>query len=424
MLQKGHLEKIGDNLILRIAEENEEEIDRIIKLNIQVHGEDLKNYIYRLFNDHPNRKDHIWFYIEDELKDKIVSSGLLFPEIWDFEGINIPICEMGFVATAEEYRDHGLFSKINQCYEKIMQERGYILSVIRGVPFFYRRYGYEFAIPLDYGYKVSFDEIPESENYDIRIRRALEADIENLENLYNQWAEKYSITQKFNSKPFIYKYLNDKYTEFQFRTYVLEEKKEVQAFFCVGEYFGTENVIMLTSALSCRQILRMLDFWKNECKKQNNLRENSILILNPPNSELSSFLLSLGATIENKWGWQIKIPNLKKFFDAIRPLMERRIKNSIFRDMNKIIKISTYRENLHICFRNGEIKQIELRKGFPEEPDYDLKVPNSHLTQIILGSKTIQEIKSIITDTIYKEDWLVFMEKLFPKQDSYCCSYL
>ncbi|MBD3215711.1 MAG: GNAT family N-acetyltransferase [Candidatus Lokiarchaeota archaeon] len=423
MLKKGYRKKIGDNLILRIAEENEEEIDRIIKLNIQVHGEDLKNYMYRLFRDHPNRKDHIWFYIENEENDRIISSGVLFPEMWDFEGINIPICEMGFVATAEDSRDQGLFSMINRCYEKVMRERGYLLSVIRGVPFFYRRYGYEFAIPLDYGYKISYKNIPESENYDIRIRRALEADIDNLKNLYNQWAEKYSITQKFNTKSFIYKYLNDKYTEFQFRTYVLEEEKEVQAFFCVGGYFGTEHVIMQTSAMTCRQILRMLDFWKNECKKQNNLKENAILILNPPNSELTKFVLSLGAKRENKWRWQIKIPNLKKFFDAIRPLMERRITNSIFQDVDKILKMSNYRENVHICFRNGGIKQIELRKGFPEEPDYDLKVPNSHLTQIILGSKKIQEIESIITDTIYREDWLLFMEKLFPKQDSYCCSY-
>jgi len=424
MLEKGYGEEIKENFILKIAEGKEDEINKIIQLNIEVHGEDLEKYIYRLFHHHPNKNHHLWFYIEDKRNGKVVSSGMLFPEIWDFEGIEIPICEMGFVATAEDYRKHGLFSKINQYYEKVMNERGYIMSVIRGVPFFYRRYGYEFSIPLDNGYRISFDNIPETDRNDLIIRKANKEDIKNLGKLYDQWAQSYSITQKFGKNPFIFKYLNPNYSEFQFRTYIIEENNQAKAFFSVGEYFGVPNVIMQTSKMSCKESLQMLNFWKSKTKKDGRYKEDSLLILNPPNSDLGKFILSLGGTIENKWRWQIKIPNLKKFFDLIKPVLEKRIESSIFKDLNKILKLSTYQENIFICFQNGEIKQIELRRGYPEEPDYDLKVPNSHLTQIILGSKTVQEIQNVITDTIYKDEWLLFINTLFPKCPSFCCSYL
>ncbi|MBD3195527.1 MAG: GNAT family N-acetyltransferase [Candidatus Lokiarchaeota archaeon] len=424
MIRKGYSEQISDRFILKIADDNKDEIDGIIELNVDVHGEDLAGLMRRLFEAHPNKHEQMWIYIKDTTTDKIISSGFLFPEIWDFETITMPVCEMGFVATDENYRGKGLFSQINNLYEKIMNENNYLLSVIRGVPFFYRRYNYEFAIPLDYGYSIPPQNIPKSVTDNVIIRKATKEDVDLLEELYNSWTDNYSITQSFSRKPFMFKYLNDEYNEFHFRTYIIEYNNKSRAFFSLGEYFGVENVIMHTSKMSYSQAINMLNFIKKKIKVADSKQNESLLILTSPHSDLSRLLLSLGAQLENSWRWQIKIADLKGFFERIKPLLEKRIKNSIFSDLNTTFKVSDYRQNVMLTFKKGKLEDITYRKDYHMEEDYDLKVPSAFLNLILLGSKTITEIQNIVTDALYKKESIALINTLFPKKPSYCYSYL
>jgi len=144
---KGFSSQIDEQFTIKIATDDEDEFTKILELNVAVHGESVRNYLSRIFLEHPSRDQFLWFYIEDDYSKKAISSISLFPLEWSIANIPIPVCEMGFVGTLEKYRGKGYIGYLNNLFELVMMERGFILSVIRGIPYYYRKLGYEFAIP-------------------------------------------------------------------------------------------------------------------------------------------------------------------------------------------------------------------------------------------------------------------------------------
>ena len=121
---KGYSQKINEQFTLRVANDNDEEIEKIVKLNWNVHGDLLKDVVPRIFQDHPRKKDTLCFYVEERYTGQAVSSLLLEPLEWQFDDVIVPSCEMDFVATLPQYRGRNFIGLMNELYEQVMKERG------------------------------------------------------------------------------------------------------------------------------------------------------------------------------------------------------------------------------------------------------------------------------------------------------------
>jgi len=125
-LAKGYKRILNQQFSIHIAENSKkEESQQILELNVNVHGETVRDYIKHIFLNHPRREDTLFLYIKDSNTNKIVSSISLMPLEWRFKSINIPVCEMGFVGTLEQYRGKELIVELNNLYERIMAETHY-----------------------------------------------------------------------------------------------------------------------------------------------------------------------------------------------------------------------------------------------------------------------------------------------------------
>jgi len=177
----GYTQKIDDQFTLRVTTggiDNNEVLSRILELNITVHGEETKEYIEGLFLEHPRREEVLWFYIEANDTGIIVSGLALCPLKWNIGDLTILICEMGFVSTLEPYRGRGFIVKLNEIFEQAMAERKYVFSVIRGIPYYYRRFGYEYVFQLDDRITLSMNNIPDKDYENLKIRSANLQDID------------------------------------------------------------------------------------------------------------------------------------------------------------------------------------------------------------------------------------------------------
>ncbi|MFX0178064.1 MAG: GNAT family N-acetyltransferase, partial [Candidatus Hodarchaeota archaeon] len=173
MLEKGYNRDIDDQFSIHIAKDTDQELEAIINLNLTVHKEELlKSFIRRIFYDYPKKDDIFWLYIMDKKKEKMVSSICLVPLNWKIESWDLPVCEMEFVGTLEEYRGIGLIKELNQLYEDIMFQKGYLLSSIRGIPYYYRSLGYEYICSLDERITLPISNIPTTELKKVNIRKA------------------------------------------------------------------------------------------------------------------------------------------------------------------------------------------------------------------------------------------------------------
>jgi predicted acetyltransferase len=223
MIEKGFFTKLDEQFSLRISTDSNEDFIKILELNVAVHGEEVKEYIERIYKEHPKKKDILWFYIEDNSTGQIISSLTLLPLEWQFEGIILPVCEMGFVGTLKEYRGKGLIGKLNEFYERVMMERGYLLSCLKGIPYYYRRFGYEFVLSLDERFSLSPKQIPSMELSHINIRKATRKDIDYIENKYNSNSNNFLISNSFDTESFYFKFMNDSFNDNKLATYVIEE---------------------------------------------------------------------------------------------------------------------------------------------------------------------------------------------------------
>ena len=140
-------------------------------------------------------------------------------------------------------------------------------------------------------------------------------------------------------------------------------------------------------------------------------------------SEFGKFIFQLGGVALHRYGWQLKIPNLELFFKSIKPILERRIKNSIFQGLSKNLIISNYRDNIELNFINGIITELKQYKGYPDEAECDLRIPGSLLFKLLLSDKSMEELNYIIDDAIVKPSSKLLIDVMFPKKSSYPDTY-
>ena len=420
-LEKGYQRNINQKFSIHIAENNKkEELQQIFDLNVNVHGESVRDYVNYVFLNHPRKEDVLFLYIKDSNSNKIVSSISLMPLVWRFGITIIPVCEMGFVGTLEEYREKGLIVELNKFYEHIMAEKGYIISVIRGIPYYYRKLGYEYAIPLDHRMFLSLSKIPLDDLEYLKIRKADLDDIDFIVNKYNQYYGDFFISNIFNKDCYISKFLNDHYNEFKASTYIIETSGKSIAYFTFGKSYDNLGYDIKTSHINRECGIKILQFTKEIARDEN---PDQVDLAVREDTDLAELIGELGGTMYDTYGWQVKIPNLKFYLEKIKPILENRIRNSNFQGVIQDLKISNYKTTIFLSFNNGQISTIKMEKGYPKELSCDLKLPGSVLFKLILGDRSFKEIKHIIKDAKVKHESRELIDVLFPKEILYPDTY-
>ncbi len=413
VINKGFIEKIDNNLNLKISTGTKNDYERIIKINSKVHGTEIKDFTRSLCFEHPNKDDICWFFIENN--DELVSSMAFLPLEWLFQDITLKIAEMGMVGTIEQYRGQGLFGKMNKVYEQALLDDGYFISALRGIPYYYRKFGYEFLLPLNQRVILPSDKIPNDTISNLRIRKANRNDIPAIKEMYEINYRDSLILHKFDILNFADKYISDEISEFKFSTYIIEGS-ELDAFFSVGSPFGASKDLILLSEMTRDQMIKCFQFLKT-------INEKEIVIDQNLDTTISNYTVDLGGQKNIGWEWQVKILSLQKFFEAIKPVLEKRINSSKFAKLSKIIEISDYRENIKIEFNDGLIAKIETYRGYPDEKTCDLRIPGTMLVKLLFSYKSIKDIKQLVPDAMVKSGSEELIDILYPKMQSYPGSY-
>ncbi len=408
---------LDENTTLKIAKITELEAKRIGEFNKIVFGDKIQEFVERVFLRHPRKEKCVWFYIEENETKEIISSLALLPSEWTMEGQVLPYCELGFVGTLEKYRGQGLIGIIYEYYKQVMDNQGFIFSVLRGVPYFYRRLKYEFALPLDNLFSLPLSLVP-SDHFDhLIIRKASEEDLPFIAQEYEKITKNLCIATKFNQEEFQFRNMNAKYNENKFSTYILEDKEKQGAYFTVGIPLGRKEMgVIQTSALTHSYMIKILQFVKQASDEKD---PQEILYCGNKRSQLGQYLVSLGGAFDQRWAWQVHILDLKRFFQGIQTVLEKRINQSTFNRMTRTVKISDYHKTIELVFVEGKIAKIDVIKGYPDRKECDVIIPGTMLTKLLLSDRTVKEINHIVTDTVVKQDSAKLIDVLFPKRESY-----
>jgi len=420
---QGYSQIIDDQFTLRVVKggiDNVEVLSRILDLNITVHGEETKEYVEGLFLEHPKREEVLWLYIETNDTGIIVSGLTLCPLEWNIGDLTIPICEMGFVSTLEAYRGRGYIVILNEIFEKAIAERKYVFSVIRGIPYYYRRFGYEYIFPLDDRITLSSNNIPGKEYKNLKVRRANLQDLNLIQTLYEDFHKQFYIANKYDRESFVFRFFKEDYNDNRLSTYIIEDSEQAAAYFSLGMSHDNLAYRIKVPRLTYQQMIKILQFVKNIHENKSN---SDIQLHARQDLEFGKSIFNLGGKPLSRYGFQLKIPNLELFFKSIKSIIEVRIKNSIYKDFSRKIIISNYRDTIELNFIDGTITKITLIKGYYDPEKCDVSIPGSLLFKLLLSDKTMEEINYLIDDAIVKPSSKLLIDVMFPKKVSYPDTY-
>src|SRR5688572_2732510 len=173
---------LGEGLVLRSVRD-EADVARYIAINAAVTNEGM--IAERLLQHHPETTYEDYLLVVDEQTGEAVSTTCLLPWRCVYEDVTLNVAMLEMVVTHSAYRQRGLVRLQIERFHQMVVERGFDLSIIQGIFYYYRQFGYTYA--LDHTPVISLPawRIPEGPAEPAyRFRPATPADADDLTRFY------------------------------------------------------------------------------------------------------------------------------------------------------------------------------------------------------------------------------------------------
>src|SRR5829696_5442703 len=167
----GMQKDLGDGLLLRRARRKDAEA--VAAFNARVHFSSGGPFEQRephrgiaagtrdlMSGDHPTCDASDFTVVEETRTGSIVSSACLIPQRFSYEGLEFDAGLPELVGTHPDYRRRGLVREQFEVLHRWSEERGHLMQAIGGIPYYYRRFGYEMAVNLDGGRRLYVEDLP------------------------------------------------------------------------------------------------------------------------------------------------------------------------------------------------------------------------------------------------------------------------
>jgi hypothetical protein len=407
--------ELRDRLVLRSIS-GPEDVERLAAFQGLIHGQGVTDMTRELILNHPDTRPEYWLYVEDERVGEIVSSICLIPWTLQYEDVPLRAGEMGIVATLEAYRHRGLVRAQAARHAELLQEGGFDLSHIQGIPYFYRQFGYEYAMPLVGGWQVELRHIPDAPDdaTSYAFRQATPDDLPLLMQLYDQAAADLAIHTVRDEAEWRYLLGPSTRTEMAAETWLaLKDGNPVGCFRSPHHGFGEGLIVNETSHLDADAALAVLRHLK--CLSAERERPYIRLCL-PEDSTLIQAARCRGAHSQGYYAWQIKLVDVGQFLRKLAPVLERRIAASPFAGLTRDVCLNLYREAFEMRFKAGKLSEV-ISLGFSDRGG--IRVPPLLLAPLVLGYRSREELAQAHHDFSARGELQYLVDVLFPKMTSF-----
>lgn len=396
---------------------NDSDLKKLADFNGMIHEPLVAAFTSFLVERYPYAKPRHFFFLENTDRD-IISSMCLIKSFWDYWGIPLTVGELGIVGTRAEYRNQGLIRRLYSHFDTLAEEEECDISIVQGIPNFYRQFGYEYAIQLERDLRVDYDRISTPEgNGESTLQPASFDDLPLLKKGYELSAGQSAIHGIRSDATWEY-LINNSFMDDGTHYYLLFCRNgEPQGYITLQKKGFFEGLIVTESSLSALDDLAgVLHLLKATARQQG----KPYLRLNLPDSNP---LAQFGRAVGGHDGWlycfQIKLVNTVRFLKKIAPVLEKRLQGSPFERCSGTVCFNFYKEAVRLTFAEGKIIRIE--GGTPEEMmqgvhhTYLISIPKTQFVQLAFGWKSREELASFYPDIAMSPWGILFVERIFPR---------
>ncbi len=436
--------ELGGGLLLRWSQpEDTESIARLIGQVFRENAGDppnermMERTRLQMRGDSPIMGPNDYAVVEDTVlaNRPIVACACLWHHTWEFDGIPFGVGRPEYVGVEPAYRHRGLIRSIFELLHARSATAGHLLQAISGIPYFYRQFGYEYALEHRGGRVVSLTNIPpapDDEAEPFHLRDATAEDIPLMMQLYAQRPGETLIRTVISADDRRYQIVGLADISIAAKTdalmmicdsngtargYVHAYAKRWGANLGVVEVEVAPDVPLWTALPS---LLRALQSYG---AKVPNAAENKepfrgIALHLGPTHPIYTLLGDRAASTDSPDAWYIRIADVPGFITHVRPVLEERLAQSALAGYDGELTIDMYRGGLRLSFARGKLTAAQ-----PWEPplygdNANAGFPPLVFLQLLLGYRSLRELSAAFPDVSAKEEARILLNVLFPKRPS------
>ncbi|MFL5801558.1 MAG: GNAT family N-acetyltransferase [Roseiflexaceae bacterium] len=373
--------------------------------------------------------------VEDTRQGLIVSATDLLAQTWEYEGIAFGVGRPEIVATEPDYRNRGLVRAIFELIHARSTARGQIVQAITGIPFYYRQFGYEFALDLGGNRAVFFAAIPklkEGEPEPYGLREATLDDLPQLMALYNHERARGPISTRVDAD--YWRWVLDGQSTASGEGwniqmivdaagralgYVLPKRLRWGSRLGVAGFAlepGRSYVAVLPSVLRALQAHAE----RAPASKPDAPPADRLIFGLEAAHPAYDALGSLGATYDPPYAWYVRVPDLPGFMRHIAPALERRLVDSAVAGHSGELKLTFYRGGLRMRFEEGRLIEAEDWRAQVWGPKAEGGFPPLVFLQLLFGRRSLADLRYAYPDVWAEDDAsTALIEALFPARPSW-----
>ena len=380
-----------------------------------------------LTRPHPTFPREWFLVVEDQKSGGIVSSLSLIPQTWTYGGVPFPVGRVEMVSTDPRYRRLGLVRHQMRVAHTWGDESGHLAQVILGIPWYYRQFGYEYAVDYGGSRSISVGAIDNGRGV-FRLRPAVLDDIPFITQVSALGANRYAVTGLRNESEWEYE-LNGKSIPNQIL--VLETGSTPEPAHRVGLAVLSSRRIDRAETVVHLELDQSVQWAEVASDILAGFRDRVFGHVDSNGDPITQVRLSLGIdhpmyrtnetvqhSIQKPGAWYVRIASLTKFLDHVRPVLERRLAISELAGYSGELLLHFFDFGVELNFSKGKMHPARERDDLSAETASAYFPPGVFL-QLLFGRRSLEELEYAYPDVkASNADRRMLLNCLFPKLPS------
>lgn len=381
---------------------------------------------------HPTTRASDFTVVEDARTGKIVSSLCLIPQTWSYGGIPFGCSRIEQVGTDPAYRRRGLIRTQMDVIHALSGAKGDLMQAITGIPWYYRQFGYEYALDLYYG-RVARVPPPNPDSHShYRVRPIANSDRAFVRSVFEHDARRQPFSVARTDEHWEWEFSGRTPDSEVYRPWlIIEDAAQSPVGFIhhhpvlpskkPDPWLLVIRQCALAPAVSHLNVVPdLLPALSSYVQSQTNTdQEEGVAqpgeIVFMLGREDPVYAGLQGSRQSSSWGyaWYLRIPDLAAYLHHLRPTLEKHLLGTSAEGYTGAFTLDFYRSGLRLEFERGRITEVK-NLGHAEVESSDASFPDLTFLQLLGGRRTYDQLKESYPDCSATPTAQALLAALFP----------
>ncbi|MEV4764906.1 GNAT family N-acetyltransferase [Micromonospora chokoriensis] len=378
-------------------------------------------WVEGLFDGHPTVTPDDFLVVEDEATGRPVASLVGLRQDWSLAGVRLPVVQVELVGTAPEHRGNALTELLFSALHERCAADGAQIQMVEGIPYFYRRLGYDYALANDGAATVPAASLPIAEPDrpggsagGLSMRPATRADADALATIDRLLTDGPNLHCPRDAGVWSYEIAGRQPADIAGRSVaVLVNGTEVRGYLVHGARLSAAGEMMVVAA-ACRwpadwpQAAAAMQAYLGQVGREHAVAAGqtftALRLILVPHHPLAR--LSPPGVPKRSRGWYVRTDDPVGLLARLRPVLRARWKAADLRWPEPTMIIDLYGRAARFEFTDGELTAVSAVRGTVSpatDPATHAALPPAALLHLALGHRTLPEVLDTWPDCLLRD---------------------